>query len=264
MADETYNFRLNACRELMARHPGSLRIERQVDAIEASYPNDPGTMVVFCRSIIETTCKTILADRSVKIEADPKFLELLTRTRQVLGLGNPRQGEADGTVRKNLGMVTGGISQIVEGLGNLRNSDGSFAHGADAYAPLFDCEYAEILARAADAVVGFLFKSHLAQTSDDPHHRVRFGSYSDFDDIVDSKNNEIVVFEAPIRPSEALYHCEPQLYDNELRRHLKDKKDLAKRNEIVLEVLSKIIGFRQAQGASNAKTPDAEMREGDA
>ena len=241
MADEAHTFRLTACRELMARHPGSLRIKQQVNAIEASFPNDPGTMVVFCRSIIETTCKTILTDRSIEIESDPKFSNLLTRTRQVLGLEKPRPGDANETIRKNLGMVTGGIGQIVEGLGNLRNSDGSFAHGADAYAPLFDAEYAEILARAADAVVGFLFKSHLAQSSEDPHHRVGFGSYPEFDDIVDNENDEITVFEAPIRPSEALYHCEPLLYDTELRRHLREKKDLMARNKIVLDIVAALI-----------------------
>lgn len=241
MADETYAFRLTACRELMDSHPGSLRIERQVNAIEASFPNDPGTMVVFCRSIIETTCKTILSDRSVEIGANPNFSTLLTRTRQVLGLEKPRSEDSDAKTRKNLGMVTSGIGQIVEGLGNLRNSDGSFAHGADAYAPLFDTEYAEILARAADAVVGFLFKSHLAQSSEDPHSRVSFGAYPDFDDIVDNDNDEISVFEAPIRPSEALYHCEPLLYNNELRRHLNEKKELAERNAIILNIVSALI-----------------------
>ena len=225
----------------MSSHPGSLRIERQVSAIEASFPNDPGTMVVFCRSIIETTCKTILNDREIEIESDPKFTSLLTRTRQVLGLEKPRTGDVDEAVRKNLGMVTGGIGQIVEGLGNLRNSDGSFAHGADAYAPLFDVEYAEILARAADAVVGFLFKSHLAQSSEDPHSRKNFGTYPDFDDVVDADNDQIAIFEAPIRPSEALYYCEPQIYDNELRRYIKEKNENIEKNQIIVGIVSALI-----------------------
>jgi len=241
MADDAYTFRLTACRELMNRHPGSLRIERQVSAIEASFPNDPGTMVVFCRSIIETTCRTILTDRSIEIEADPKFSTLIARTREVLGLEKPRPQDADELVRKNLGLVTGGIGQIVEGLGNLRNSHGSFAHGADAYAPMFDVEYAEVLARAADAVVGFLFKSHLAQSSENPHQRISFGSYPEFDELVDTSVEEIKVLEAPIRPSEALYHCEPKIYDNELRRHLKEKKDLTERNTIIFHIVSALI-----------------------
>ncbi|WP_375687973.1 abortive infection family protein [Pseudooceanicola sp. LIPI14-2-Ac024] len=244
MAVEAHPFRLTACRELMERHPGALRIEQQVRAIEASYPNDPGTMVVFCRSIIETTCKTILADRSVEIPGNPKFSELMLRARQVLGLEKPREGQTSDLTRKNLGMITGGIGQIVEGLGNLRNSDGSFAHGADAYAPLFDIEYAEILARAADAAVGFLFKSHLSQIDVDPHDRVSFGSYREFDDIVDYQSDEISIFEAPIRPSEALYHCEPQLYDNELRRFLREKKELAARNHIIVSILTDLIGHK--------------------
>ena len=165
----------------------------------------------------------------------------MKQTRQILGLEKPRDGETTDLTRKNLGMVTGGIGQIVDGLGNLRNSDGSFAHGADAFAPVFEPGYAEILARAADAAVGFLFKSHLSQISENPHDRVEFGSYSDFDDTIDADSKDITIFEAPIRPSEALYYCEPQLYDNELRRYIRDKKDAIDRNQIISNIASALI-----------------------
>ena len=54
---------LPACRELLASHPGSIHIRDQVEALEAALPDNPGIAVSFCRTIIETTCKTILTDR---------------------------------------------------------------------------------------------------------------------------------------------------------------------------------------------------------
>lgn len=241
MQAETHSFRLTACRELMESHPGSLRIEQQVKTIEASYPEDPGTMLVFCRSIIETTCKTILSDRSIEIGTDPKFSDLLTRTRQVLGLEKPRQGDVDEVTRKNLGMITGGIGQMVEGLGNLRNSDGSFAHGADAYAPLLENEYAEILARAADAVVGFLFKSHIAIAKGQPHARIRFGEFREFDDKVDLEFGDFVVFEAPLRASEALFHCDPQEYRTKLNLHIQEERDETEKRNIISGIVAALV-----------------------
>ncbi|OUC14615.1 MAG: hypothetical protein B0A82_11190, partial [Alkalinema sp. CACIAM 70d] len=62
MADEVYQFRLTACRELMESHPESLVIRQQVEALEEALPDKPGMAVSFCRTLIETTCKTILID----------------------------------------------------------------------------------------------------------------------------------------------------------------------------------------------------------
>lgn len=60
-------FLLPACHELLDAHP--LRIREQVEALEEAMPDRPGVVVSFCRTIIETTCKTILTDRGVVVEA---------------------------------------------------------------------------------------------------------------------------------------------------------------------------------------------------
>ena len=63
------DFPLAACRELLEAHPESLRIREQVEALEEAMPDRPGVVVSFCRTIIETTCKTILTDRSVPVDS---------------------------------------------------------------------------------------------------------------------------------------------------------------------------------------------------
>lgn len=65
MADDVdpQGFQLSACRELLDAHPESPRIREQAEALEEAMPDRPGVMVSFCRTIIETTCKTILMER---------------------------------------------------------------------------------------------------------------------------------------------------------------------------------------------------------
>ncbi|MCF8107847.1 MAG: hypothetical protein K9J81_02535 [Desulfohalobiaceae bacterium] len=40
-----------------------MRIQEQVEALQEAMPDHPGVVVSFCRTIIETNCKTILMDR---------------------------------------------------------------------------------------------------------------------------------------------------------------------------------------------------------
>lgn len=53
-------FLLPACHELLDSHPESLLIREQVEAVEEAMPDRPSVVVSFCKTIIETTCKTIL------------------------------------------------------------------------------------------------------------------------------------------------------------------------------------------------------------
>jgi hypothetical protein len=216
MADEAHQFRLIACRELMESYPESLRIQEQVEVIEASYPDKPGTMVAFCKTIIETTCKTILKDRG--IEPDPliKFTELAALTRKSIGLEKPNPGVEDEKIRKNIGMITGGVGQIVEGLGNIRSSDAGFGHGAEAYAPMLGIEFAELLVRAADAVVGLFFKTHMKGKLNHPLERPQYGDYQDFDDWIDGDYGPFEVLEVPLIASEALFRTDQKAYKSAL------------------------------------------------
>ncbi|MGO8466448.1 abortive infection family protein [Rhizobium leguminosarum] len=223
MEAEALSFRLIACRELMEKHPESVRIREQVEVIEASYPDKPGTMVAFCKSIIETTCKTILKERGVTVDPQIKFTELAAQTRGVLGLEKPKPGGEDEKIRKNVGLITGGVGQIVEGLGNLRSSDAGFGHGAEAYAPMLDIEFTELLVRSADAVVGLFFKTHLKSMGADPLETIRYGDHPDFDDTIDGNFGPFEVLETPIVASEALFKTDMNAYRSALVEYISER-----------------------------------------
>lgn len=218
----------------MDNHPESLRIREQVEALESALPDKPGVVVSFCRTIIETTCRTILTDRGVPHEPGWKAPKLVSETTKYLHLGVHDNGQVDSRLRDGAERLVSGVSSIIDGVMAIRNDHGSAAHGADAYAPMLDIRYAEILARATDAVVGLMFKTHLQSSNRDPLARFRYGDHKEFDDWVDGEADAITVLETPLVPSEALYRTDFGAYRTALVQFKQDQLEGRKR---LLEVL---------------------------
>lgn len=216
---------LAACRELLDSHPESLRIREQVEALEEAMPDRPGVVISFCGAIIETTCKTILTDKGISIDPNWKKPKLLKETLRYLNIGDRPGAGTDSRLRDASGMVVSGIEQIVSGVSTIRNDHGSAAHGADAYSPLLDARYAEILARATDAVVGLLFKTHLGSARRDPLARFRYGEHADFDEFIDSTFGPLDVLEVQLTASEALYRTDFQAYRAALVQFKQDQEN---------------------------------------
>jgi hypothetical protein len=210
MANDTAytSFLLPACREFLDTHPNSLRIREQVEALEEAMPDRPGVVVSFCRTIIETTCKTILTDRGIPVDSAWEAPKLVSESMKYLNLGPRDDGGVDERLRSGAEQLVRGLNQIIQGIVEIRNAHGSAAHGADAYLPLLDSRYAEILARATDAVVGLLFKTHLSSARRDPLSRFRYGDHADFDDYIDGTYGPFQVLDVPLVASEALFYTD--------------------------------------------------------
>lgn len=212
MADEVYQFHLTACRELMDSHPDSVRIREQVEALEDALPERPGIAVSFCRTLIETTCKTILIDRGQTPDNAWEAPKLVAETTKFLHLGIHDNGHTDPDLKEGAEKLVRGVNSIIDGVVQIRNAHGAAAHGSDAYAPMLDARYAEILARATDAVVGLLFKTHLNGSGKVPLARIRYGDHKDFDEWIDSDFGPFEVLETPLIASEALFRTDINAY----------------------------------------------------
>lgn len=206
------DFQLAACRELLEAYPESLRIREQVEALEDAMPDRPGVVVSFCRTIIETTCKTILNDRNVPVDAGWEAPKLVAEATKYLNLGPSEDGGVDQKLRGGAESLVRGLNQITSGVVEIRNAHGSAAHGADAYEPLLDSRYAEILARSTDAVVGLLFRTHLQSARRDPLSRFPYQEHADFNEYIDNAHGPFEVLEIPLIASEALYHTDFKAY----------------------------------------------------
>lgn len=201
-------FLLTACHELLDSHPESVRIREQVEALEEAMPDRPGVVVSFCRTIIETTCKTILTDRGVAVDSAWEAPKLVSEALRYVNLGPRDDGGVDEKLRSGAESLVRGLNQIVQGIVEIRNAHGSAAHGADAYSPLLDSRYAEIMARATDSVVGLLFKTHLNSAHRDPLARFRYGAHFDFDELIDNEFGPFKVLEVQLVASEALFRTD--------------------------------------------------------
>jgi len=205
-------FQLPACRELLDAYPGSRQIQEQVGALEGAIPDQPGLAVSLCRSLIETTCKTILNDHGVVIEPAWNAPKLVAESLKRLRLGQTESGDEDTALKRGAEQLVRGLNQIIQGIVEIRNVHGSAAHGSDAYAPLLDAQYAEVLARATDTTVGLLFRTHFSSTGAGPRMRFRYGEHSDFDEFIDALYDPYVIFETPLLASEALFSTDFQAY----------------------------------------------------
>ena len=141
-------------------------------------------------------------------------------------------GHTDATLKSGAEKLLRGVNSIIAGVVEIRNAHGAAAHGSDAYEPMLDARYAEILARATDAVIGILFKTHLNRSGKAPLARLRYGDHKDFDDWIDSDFGSFEVLETPLVASEALFRTDVEAYRTAL------------------------VVFKQEQEAARAEYPD--------
>lgn len=215
-------FHLRGCRELLEQYADSLQIQSAIEVIEGSIPDNPGVAFTHCRGLLETVCRTILADRGVETDANPKPSWLMSQTLRVLKL-TPETFDGDNAVEDGVGDVLGGMNRLMLGVVALRKSQGVGPHGRDALEAVLDADYAVITANAVDAAAALLYRLHRKQTESDPLKRMRFGDYPDFDNRLDDRNPDISVEEIPLQASRALYMLEFDEYQQKLRVFLDER-----------------------------------------
>lgn len=238
MVAEAYVFQLSACRELLDSHPESLVIRHQVEALEDAIPERPGIAVSFCRTLIETTCKTILIDRGQTPDNAWEAPRLIAETTKFLHLGIHDGGHTDATLKDGTEQLLRGVNSIIGGVMQIRNAHGAAAHGSDAYAPMLDARYAEILARATDAVVGILFKTHLNGSAKAVLARSRYGDHKDFDEWIDNDFGPFEVIDTPLVASEALFKTDNNAYRAALAVFQQEQDEVEKRKVISMIVMA--------------------------
>jgi len=208
------HFELSSCRQLFERYPSSTSLRPAVEIIEKNIHVEPGLAFTHCRGLLETACVTILADRGIEIPAEPKPKWLMSKTIQSLEL---TELPSDSKKTENgVGRILSGLNALVEGVVDIRNSQGVGPHGRDALERVLSAEYAAMIALAVDAAVGLIYRLHQEQIGRDPLNHLRFGNHSDFDVHLDDKYSDIVIEEVPISASQALYQQDRLAYRKSL------------------------------------------------
>jgi hypothetical protein len=112
---------------------------------------------------------------------------------------------------------------LIQGLCELRNQAGIASHGHDAFDEPMEPVQALLAARAADALVHYLFSVHRNYARDPSVGRVRYVDFDEFNEYVDGTNEPVQVLDLVFKPSETLFYVDEDAYRTKLAEYQTDK-----------------------------------------
>lgn len=205
---------------------------RQVESIEVAVINQPALAIDLAKALVETTCKTILNDHHCALEESWEMPRLIKETVGCLKLvpdGMPNQADVELALRKTAGQLQGAVQGICE----VRNKEGFASHGRDGYSSTLDIIHAEFVARSADAIVSFLYKTH---SKDQTTHRVpTYNDHADVNEWIDEQNEGISVIygdeTCECSPSEVMFYVDQPAYISALNKYQDFLRETATESE---------------------------------
>jgi hypothetical protein len=205
-------FRMFGARSAIAG--GLAHIGAQVDAIERAIDENPALAFDLAKTLVESACKSILAERRVPFsDGDnmPKLFKAVSRSVPF----SPSPENADSNMAKSLRVTLAGLHSALMGICELRNDHGFASHGHADSGERLTAVQALLAAQAADAIVGFLHQAHRGETTA-PNARLDFKDNPAFNDFVDEIHEVVRIFDLQYRPSEVLFSIDRDAYRDQL------------------------------------------------
>lgn len=205
----TIPFVMHGARDAIASGLG--HIEEQVNGIELAVVENPGLVFDLAKTLVESTCRAVLGERSIEFSEEDDLPRLFRKVRNNLPF-LPSTASSEAEVQESLKRTLGGLSTAIQGICELRNQCGFASHGSGRQRPAMESVQALLAAQAADAIVGFLHRVHRQDRTPLPSPRDEYEANEHFNDHVDDVHGIIRIFEAEFRPSEVLFQMEPETY----------------------------------------------------
>ncbi len=206
-------FSMHGAREAIAG--GMLHIEEQVKAIEQAVAENAGLTFDLAKTLIESTCKTILSDRRIAFSHTDELPRLFKAATQALPF-LPPGSDSGGDARKSLDRTLSGLSTTLLGVCELRNDCGFASHGKDGPAPVLEAMQALLVAQAADAIVGFIFRAHRQAVAGPPAQVLEYDDNPEFNALIDEAHEPVRLIGLEYRPSEVLFNVDIEAYRDRL------------------------------------------------
>lgn len=210
---------------------GMLHIEEQVKALELAVVDNTGLALDLARTVIESTCRTILTERGIPYDKDDNLPRLFKTVTQVLPF-LPAAMATDAGARKSLEQTLSGLSTAIQGVCELRKAFGFASHGRDGPRPEMEATQALLVAQAADAIVGFLYGVHRQDLLQRQSVPPRYDDHPDFNDWIDERNELIRIFTMEYKPSEVLFNVDLQAYCDLLASYETDDETEEQSNQV--------------------------------
>lgn len=209
MTFESKAFTLYGIREILDSFDDSPPLyETLLESTEQAVADESPTTFELSKSLIDTTCKTILNDKGIKISSKWDTPQLFKATQDQLNFIPPEHPNPQ-KFRSGMGYILNGLQTAIQGFCELRNTDGIIAHGQDGYRQQSFLAYQiQFVARAADAVVHFLFNAHRRNLSGSRANRIYYEDNLKFNGYIDEFYEGAVIFEQVFSASRILYNSD--------------------------------------------------------
>ena len=218
-----------AFRAACERWPDAPNLKQHYMDLARTWETEGSSVIELTKSFLEAVCWTVIRELGATPpdSSTPTTTELLSCVLDALGLRNQR-GVGP------LGKVISGHNKLAEGLNELRNQDGSVAHGRDGFLDAISSRHARVYLLSADSVIALILSAYdgkepnLLTTREPPdrfrHLNERIDAGCALDVEVDIEESVLVVrvlagaqtpdeaIELRVPPSELLYHLDRQAY----------------------------------------------------
>ena len=215
-------FQMVGARAAVLDGPIAEAIEQQINAIENALSSVPDFAFDLSKTLVESVCKTVLADIGQPVDPNwdaPKLLKETTNRLALLPRNHPNPAKARDSVEKTIR----GLLQTIQGLCELRNGYGMASHGRDGFSARLDLRQATLAAQAADTIVSFLYRIHRDALMQTPGSRVYYEDHADFNEAFDRDNEPIRLGDVELLPSRVLFHGDREAYKAALNDHIAER-----------------------------------------
>lgn len=215
-------FQMVGARAAVLDGPIAEAIEQQIHAIESALESVPDFAFDLSKTLVESVCKTVLADIGQPADPNwdaPKLLKETTNRLTLLPRDHPDPAKARESVEKTIR----GLLQTIQGLCELRNGYGMASHGRDTFSVRLDLRQATLAAQAADTIVSFLYRIHRDALMQTPGARVYYEDHSDFNEAFDRDNETIRLGDLELLASRVLFHGDREAYKAALNDYIAER-----------------------------------------
>ena len=138
-------------------------IAQQITRMEAAVAGDPDLAIGTAKELMETCCKTILAEKSIEPPKNADLPQLLRLTCKNLSL-TPQDISDTAKAADTIKRLLSNLGTIGQGLAELRNLHGT-GHGKAAKTKGLTARHAKLAVGAASTLAVFLTETYLEQRS---------------------------------------------------------------------------------------------------
>ena len=228
MTAATLAFRMHAARAVFTDNTATFGT--QLDLIEETIERVPDLTFDLAKGLLDTVCKTVLLDLGQVVDLGWETPRLVKETINQLRLISHHYNASD-EAERSLRKLTSGLSNIAQGLCELRNHHGMAAHGHDALSERLGDRQALLAAQAVDVAASYIYRCHREATQKQPGKRVYYEDHGDFNKAYDKDHEAVTVGEINFNASLVLFKLDPEAYRDALIEYREAGDEMAEEGQ---------------------------------